>query len=98
MAIFVLNFEYAGLQSYQISEFLKMVKLCLKRPLVINGISMSRWIHCNPPKKNDPARLYKRISNLIYEDDQNPFQRLNEVIALISLDLDIGTLLFSSGL
>ena len=51
MAIFVLNFEYGGLQSYQISEFLKMVKLSLKRPLVLNGISMSRWIHCNPPKK-----------------------------------------------
>ena len=51
MAIFVLNFEYGGLQSYQISEFLKMVKLCLKRPLVLNGISMSRWLHCNPPKK-----------------------------------------------
>ena len=26
---------------------------------------MSRWLHCSPPEKIDPARLYKRISNLM---------------------------------
>ena len=51
MTIFVLNFLFGGLQCSQISIMLKMIKLCLKWPLLLNKFVMSILLLCSPPKK-----------------------------------------------
>ena len=70
MTIFVFKFLFAGLQCYQISAMLKIIKFCIKLPILLNMILRSLLLLCNPAKNVGPARLYKRTSNWKYASNE----------------------------
>ena len=63
MAIFVLNLGFAGLQSYQNSSLLKLVRLCLEKPTSTKWDLNVYMVTLQSSRKIGPARLYKRTSN-----------------------------------
>ena len=77
MTIFVFLFSFAGLQCYQISSVLKMIKFCQKLPLLLNMILRSLLLLCNPAKNVGPARLYKRTSNWKYGPSLNSMYKVS---------------------
>ena len=63
ITLFVLNFAFGGLQSFQNSDFLKTVRLCLEKPTSTKWVYNVKMVTLQSTKKIDPTRLYKRTSN-----------------------------------